>query len=84
MATDVLQHLNATEERERKTLKLYCVVSRVKIALFFFKVERGSTFTFTRDLPYNIVSILFTQQWKSTLTAKLVGNRSRIMAQLLL
>ena len=40
------------------------------------KVERGSTFTFTRDLPYT-VSVLFTRvtlraylrQWKSTLGA---------------
>ena len=47
------------------------------------KVERGSTFTFRRDLPH-IVSILFTRvrtikitrQWKSTLTTLMSTVRS--------
>ena len=51
-------------------------------------VEQGSTFTFTRDLPY-IVSISFTRvyftcvrkekitrQWKSTLSQKCTSNHS--------
>ena len=135
LVADVLQHLNATEERKRKTLKLFCTgkgtmdfssltikshnspsgyCSSLKKTSFLkvpeggfslsrnfhvcthvnnievmydrlpvnVKVERGSTFAFTRGLPYNIASILFThvkitQQWKSNFTSKLTENRSR-------
>ena len=61
-------HVKCTRVNE---IEAKCERPRVNV-----KVERGSTITFTRDLPYT-VSVLFTQvtlraylrQWKSTLGA---------------
>ena len=65
--------LNFSVRTRVNTIEATCERSRVNV-----KVERGSTFTFTRDLPYNCLNFIYARkiyvrwhgkimrQWKST------------------